>query len=54
MFTLGKTLAHQNINPCPGHRVRVIIPPVVSRLTQQILAVRFGGDKTSPTSRRSK
>ncbi len=54
MLTLGKTLAHQNANPCPGHRVRVVIPPVVSRLTQQILAVRFGTDKSNATPRRSK
>ena len=54
MFTLGKILPHQNVSTCPGHRVRVIIPPVVSRLTQQILAVRFGGDKSSATPRRSK
>ena len=54
MFTLGKTLPHQNVSPCPGHRVRVIIPPMVGRLTQQILAVRFGADKANPTLRRSK
>ncbi|GDY23340.1 hypothetical protein LBMAG56_46870 [Verrucomicrobiota bacterium] len=54
MFTLGKTLPQQNVNPCIVHRVRVIIPPVTSRLTQQILAVRFGPDKTSVTPRRSK
>ena len=54
MFTLGKSLPHQNVSTCPGHRVRVIISPMVSRLTQQILAVRFGADKTNPAPRRSK
>ena len=54
MFTLGKTLAHQNPDPGTGHRVRVIMPAPTNRLTQQILAVRFGGGKTNPTLPRAK
>lgn len=54
MLTLGKTITHQNTSPCPGHRVRVIVPATTSGLTQQILAIRFGGDKINPLPLRSK